>query len=263
MSIHANVLLTGYNKHPKVGSLEIYDHISWVDLSKNQKIIKKRKMNTQEFVEEEKFDSNPKNTKLSIEERKQRCFLILWNKKKLCNFSMICKTDEGIMNLENGIPPGILCNGIVDPILNLFKIMINRLITLHVLPISCVHDSCIINIYESDDCIPPHIDNYDFVRPFCTISFLSKYNIIFGHNIKIIGPDEFIGSASILLSVGYVLVLNSNGTDLAKHCIHAVSYKMISVTFKKMDKTKRPHNFKFDSDFQNIISSDFSDASES
>ncbi|KAH0459004.1 hypothetical protein IEQ34_011818 [Dendrobium chrysotoxum] len=33
-------------------------------------IVKKRKMNTQEFLEEEKFDSNPKNTKLSIEERK-------------------------------------------------------------------------------------------------------------------------------------------------------------------------------------------------
>ncbi|KAH0463634.1 hypothetical protein IEQ34_008216 [Dendrobium chrysotoxum] len=32
--------------------------------------VNKRKMNTQEFLEEEKFDSNPKNTKLSIEEGK-------------------------------------------------------------------------------------------------------------------------------------------------------------------------------------------------
>ncbi|KAH0468429.1 hypothetical protein IEQ34_003462 [Dendrobium chrysotoxum] len=53
-----------------MGSPEIYNHISWIDSSKNQKIVNKRKMNTQEFLEEEKFDSNMKNTKLSIEERK-------------------------------------------------------------------------------------------------------------------------------------------------------------------------------------------------
>ncbi|KAH0459248.1 hypothetical protein IEQ34_012062 [Dendrobium chrysotoxum] len=166
-------------------------------------------------------------------------FLILWNKKKLCNLSMICKIDEGIMNLEekNGIPHGILRNRFVDPIPNLFKIMINRLITSHVIPISCVPDSCIINIYVC--------------------------NIIFGHKIKIVGPGEFIRSASIPLSVESVLVLNGNGANLAKHCIPAVFYKRISVTFRKMDKAKQPHNFKLDSDFQNIKSSDFRDASKS
>ncbi|KAH0460506.1 hypothetical protein IEQ34_011169 [Dendrobium chrysotoxum] len=115
---------------------------------------------------------------------------------------------------KNGIPPGILCNEIVNHIPNLFKIMINRLITSHVLPISYVPNSCIINIYEPGDGIPPHIDNHDFVRSFCTVSFLSKCNI----NIW---------------TQGFLL-----------------------------DKAKRPHNFKLDSDFQNIKSSDFSDASE-
>ncbi|KAH0459176.1 hypothetical protein IEQ34_011990 [Dendrobium chrysotoxum] len=38
---------------------------------------------------------------------------------------------------------------------------------------------------------------------------------------------------------------------------------LISVTFRKMDKTKRPHNIKLNSDLQNIKSSDFSDAYES
>ncbi|PKU84186.1 alkylated DNA repair protein alkB 5 [Dendrobium catenatum] len=77
--------------------------------------------------------------------------------------------------------------------------MIRRLITLHVLLINCVHVSCIINIYKSDDCIPPHINNHDFVRPFSTLSFLSKCNIMFGHKLKIIEPDKFNGSASIPL----------------------------------------------------------------
>ncbi|KAH0460230.1 hypothetical protein IEQ34_010893 [Dendrobium chrysotoxum] len=306
-----------------MGSLEIYDHISSVDLSKNQNIVKKRKMNTEEFLEEEEFDSNANNTKLSIEDRKQvfkrfymkkdyvcldrinrRIVNILdglqlhigvfnsMEQKKIVQFIYELQNRGRNNELEehtysepnkwmrgkgrvtiqfgccynyavekNGIPPGILPNGIVDHIPNLFKIMINRLITSLVLPISCVPDSCIINIYEPDDCIPPHIDSHDFIRPFCTVSFLSKCNIIFRHKIQIVGPGEFIGSASIPLPVGSVLVLNGNGANLAKHCIPAVSYKRISVTFRKMDKAKRPYNFKLDSKFQNIKSSDFSDAS--
>ena len=45
-------------------------------------------------------------------------------------------------------------------------------------------DSCIVNIYEEGDCIPSHIDNHDFVRPFCIVSFPSEYNIVFGSNMK-------------------------------------------------------------------------------
>ncbi|GAA0151675.1 hypothetical protein LIER_44101 [Lithospermum erythrorhizon] len=37
----------------------------------------------------------------------------------------------------------------------------------------------IVNIYDEGDCIPPHIDNHEFVRPFCTVSFLSECNIVF------------------------------------------------------------------------------------
>ncbi|KAH0460561.1 hypothetical protein IEQ34_011224 [Dendrobium chrysotoxum] len=112
---------------------------------------------------------------------------------------------------------------------------------------ACVPDSCIINIYEPGDCIPPHIDIHDFVRPFSTVLFLSEYNIMFGHKLKIVGSGEFIGSASIAILVGFVLVLSGNGAYLPKHCIPVVSFKRISVTFRKLDKAKRPHNFKLDS----------------
>ncbi|KAI0494104.1 hypothetical protein KFK09_024235 [Dendrobium nobile] len=128
--------------------------------------------------------------------------------------------------------------------------MIKRLIISHILPINCVHDSCIINIYEPGDCILPHIDSHDFVRSFSIVSFLSECNIMFGHKLEIVGLGEFIGSSSIPLPVGSVLVLNDNGADLAKHCIPAVSCKRIFVTFRKMDKAKRLFNFKLDSDLQ-------------
>ncbi|KAK9165205.1 hypothetical protein Scep_000396 [Stephania cephalantha] len=144
---------------------------------------------------------------------------------------------------KNGNPPGILRDEYVDPIPHLFKVIIRRLVGWHVLPPSCVPDSCIVNIYEEGDCIPPHIDNHDFVRPFCTVSFLSECNILFGSNLKIVGPGEFSGAAEIPLPVGSVLVLNGNGADVAKHCVPAVPTKRISITFRKMDKAKIPFGF--------------------
>ncbi|KAK8942550.1 hypothetical protein KSP39_PZI009547 [Platanthera zijinensis] len=153
---------------------------------------------------------------------------------------------------RNGTPPGILHSVMADPIPSLFKVMIKRLVGWHVMPTDCVPDSCIVNIYEASDCIPPHIDSHDFVRPFCTVSFLSECDILFGPNLKITGPGEFSGSTSISLPVGSVLVLKGNGADVAKHCVPAVPSKRISITFRKMDESKWPRGFRLEPDLQNI-----------
>ncbi|KAL6582693.1 RNA demethylase alkbh9b [Orobanche minor] len=153
---------------------------------------------------------------------------------------------------RDGNPPGILRNAMVDPLPHLFKIMIKRLIRWCVLPPSCVPDSCIVNVYEEGDCIPPHIDNHDFVRPFCTVSFLSECEILFGSNVKIVGAGEFAGSYAIPLPVGSVLVLNGNGADMAKHCVPAVPSKRISITFRKMDDSKRPSGYVTEPDLQGL-----------
>ncbi|XXG66122.1 hypothetical protein AAC387_Pa05g3665 [Persea americana] len=153
---------------------------------------------------------------------------------------------------RKGNPPGILRNEVVDPIPRLFKGIIRRLVGWHVLPPSCIPDSCIVNIYEEGDCIPPHIDSHDFVRPFCTVSFLSECKIVFGSNLKILGPGEFSGSYSIPLPVGSALVLNGNGADVAKHCVPAVPNKRISITFRKMEDRKRPRGFVPEPDLQGI-----------
>ncbi|KAL6993443.1 RNA demethylase alkbh9b [Sarracenia purpurea var. burkii] len=153
---------------------------------------------------------------------------------------------------KNGNPPGILQTEMVDPIPHLFKVIIRRLVSWQVLPPSCVPDSCIVNIYEEGDCIPPHIDNHDFVRPFCTVSFLSECNIVFGSNLKVVAAGEFSGSFAIPLPVGSVLVLNGNGADVAKHCVPAVPTKRISITFRKMDESKRPFGFVPEPDLQGL-----------
>ncbi|XP_059294513.1 RNA demethylase ALKBH9B-like [Lycium ferocissimum] len=141
---------------------------------------------------------------------------------------------------RKGNPPGIVKSETVDPLPDLLKNMIRRLVKWHVLPPDCVPDSCIVNIYEEGDCIPPHIDSHDFVRPFCTVSFLSECNILFGSNLKTVGPGEFAGAFAIPLPMGSVLVLNGNGADVAKHCVLAVPTKRISITFRRMDKSRRP-----------------------
>ncbi|XP_042493205.1 RNA demethylase ALKBH9B-like [Macadamia integrifolia] len=153
---------------------------------------------------------------------------------------------------KKGNPPGIIRDEEVDPMPPLFKTMIKRLVRWHVLPPTCIPNSCIVNIYDEGDCIPPHIDHHDFLRPFCTVSFLTECNILFGSNLKIEGPGIFSGPFSIPLPVGSVLILNGNGADVAKHCVPGVPAKRISITFRKMDDSKMPFKFKSDPELQGL-----------
>lgn len=153
---------------------------------------------------------------------------------------------------KNGNPPGIIRDEEVDPLPPLLKQMIKRMVRWHVLPATCVPNSCIVNIYDEGDCIPPHIDHHDFLRPFCTVSFLAECNILFGSNLKILNPGEFFGPVSIALPIGSVLVLNGNGADVAKHCVPGVPAKRISITFRKMDESKIPYRYAPDAELQGV-----------
>ncbi|KAL9249272.1 RNA demethylase ALKBH9B-like protein [Drosera capensis] len=129
---------------------------------------------------------------------------------------------------KDGNPPGIIREEEVDPLPPVFKQMIQRLVRCRILPPTCVPNSCIVNIYDKGDCIPPHIDHHDFVRPFCTVSLLAECNILFGSKLNVIAPGEFSGPVSIPLPLG------------------------ISVTFRKMDESKIPYGFTPDPELLNI-----------
>ena len=94
--------------------------------------------------------------------------------------------------------------------------------------------SCVRYRHSEGDCIPPHIDHHDFVRPFVTLSLLSEQPILFGKEIKIVEDGIFDAPVRVALPVGSVLVLNGNGADVAKHCVPAVSGERVSITFRKM-----------------------------
>ncbi|XP_057503467.1 RNA demethylase ALKBH9B-like [Actinidia eriantha] len=153
---------------------------------------------------------------------------------------------------KNGNPPGIVRNEEVDPLPPLFKQMIKRMVRWHVLPPTCVPNSCIVNIYDEGDCIPPHIDHHDFLRPFCTVSFLTECNILFGSNLKVVSAGEFAGPVSVPLPVGSVLILSGNGADVAKHCVPSVPARRISITFRKMDDSKLPYRYASDPELTGI-----------
>ncbi|XP_020592939.1 uncharacterized protein LOC110033347 [Phalaenopsis equestris] len=139
---------------------------------------------------------------------------------------------------RHGNPPGILRYDEVDSMPSEIKRMIKRLVRWSILLADCIPKSCIINIYDEGDCIPPHIKHNDFVRPFCTVSFMSKSNILFGKEINVICPGEFKGPVKILLSMGSVLILKGNGADLAKHCILGVRHHKASVTIRGIDDSQ-------------------------
>ncbi|XP_020586158.1 uncharacterized protein LOC110028592 [Phalaenopsis equestris] len=134
--------------------------------------------------------------------------------------------------LKDGVPPEILQHDQVDLMPTILKKMIKRMVRWRVLPVDCILNSCIINIYDRGDYIPPHIDHHDFVQPFSTVSFLHECDILFGKEIVVLGPGEFRESFKILLPIGSILVLQKNGADLAKHCITGVPTRRVSVTFR-------------------------------
>lgn len=70
----------------------------------------------------------------------------------------------------------------------------DRLVRWGIVPRAIRPNSAIINVYEPGDCIPPHIDHHDFVRPFVTLSLLSEQPIMFGQRLIPLSPGNFGGS---------------------------------------------------------------------
>ncbi|XP_020592067.1 uncharacterized protein LOC110032698 [Phalaenopsis equestris] len=156
-------------------------------------------------------------------------------------------------NDRQGNPPGILRYDQVDLLPPMVKWMIKQMVRWNILLFDCITDNCIINPYDEGDYIPPHIDHHDFVRPFCTVSFMSESNILFEKEIHVLSPREFKGSVEIPLPIGSVLVLKGNGTDVVKHCIPKVQRRRVSVIFRRMDNNKILFGFQPDSELEELL----------
>ena len=94
----------------------------------------------------------------------------------------------------------------------------DHLVNTGVLPRDRAPDSCIVNIYNNDDCIPPHVDHMSYPRPFCTMSLLSEAPIVLGIKLTPIDEGQFAGPVKVSLPRRSVLVLDGNSANVAKHC---------------------------------------------
>jgi alkylated DNA repair protein alkB family protein 5 len=92
---------------------------------------------------------------------------------------------------------------VVEPLPPILVALAKRLVRWGVLPKGKEPDMAIINIYEVDDCMPPHVEHQDFDRPFAFLSLLSEQSIMFGSSLVPLAPGEFGGSdCEIPLPVG-------------------------------------------------------------
>lgn len=64
---------------------------------------------------------------------------------------------------------GTIPEEVVEPMPRVLQALVRRLVRWGVLPAAKPPDSAIINIYEPEDCIPPHIDHHNYTRPLCTL----------------------------------------------------------------------------------------------
>lgn len=57
-------------------------------------------------------------------------------------------------------------------------------------------------LWFAGDCIPPHIDHHDFVRPFVTVSLQSEQEILFSEKIVALDAGVFSGKFKMPLPPG-------------------------------------------------------------
>ena len=122
-------------------------------------------------------------------------------------------------------------------------------------------DSCTVNVYRKGQWLPPHVDNPNFKRPFCTVSLLADEMCIFGRGIVWHpGLDESgDGSAGaslpeeswydvantlegeecrVVCEKNSAIILDGESGDVYEHAVLPVRAEggRISLTFRKRDR---------------------------
>ena len=95
---------------------------------------------------------------------------------------------------------------------------------------------CTVNMYDTGQWIPPHVDSGSFARPFCTVSLLSAQSIVFGRKCRILDHGRFEGTLTLPLPVGSALLLSGEAADAFEHGIPPVAAPRISLTFRRLSR---------------------------
>ena len=121
--------------------------------------------------------------------------------------------------------------------------LVDLLMNNKLLPADTRPDSCIINLYDKGDCIPPHVDHASYYRPISTLSLLGEEPMLVGSKFRTIRSCTWVPTIgkTIPLPRRSLLVLGGNSGNVAKHCISSCRGKRISITLRKQpDPDWRP-----------------------
>ena len=106
-------------------------------------------------------------------------------------------------------------------------------------------ESCTVNVYEKGQWLPPHLDNPNFCRPFCTVSLCADEVMIFGKGI--VWPEGGMQKEAhvhtsqgeeyrVLCKSRSALVLDEDAADVYEHAVLPVrAERRISLTFRRRD----------------------------
>lgn len=125
--------------------------------------------------------------------------------------------------------------GLVPPFPPILVQLVEHLMSHNYLPADCQPDSCIINQYDTGDCIPPHVDHSSYYRPISTLSLLGEEAMLVGSRFRTIKSCTWVPTCGTAVSLPRrsLLVLGGNSGNIAKHCISACTGKRISITLRK------------------------------
>ena len=98
-------------------------------------------------------------------------------------------------------------------------------------------DTCVANVYDTGNWIPPHVDSEKFERPFCTLSLLSAQRVCFGDSIA--GAAGRWSGAAHRFEMPVGSVLRVDGVAAGPSCQHALycaTAPRISLTFRRLTR---------------------------
>jgi hypothetical protein len=125
--------------------------------------------------------------------------------------------------------------GLVPPFPPILERLVEHLVSNKYIPEEVRPDSCIINQYNTGDCIPPHVDHSSYYRPISTLSLLGEEPMLVGSRFRTVKSCTWVPTCgkSVPLPRRSLLVLGGNSGNIAKHCISACEGQRISITLRK------------------------------
>lgn len=127
----------------------------------------------------------------------------------------------------------------VAPLPPLFVELLDDLVRLGVFTEEQRPDACTVNVYQPHNWLPPHVDSESFARPFCTVSLLSRQEVVFGEDIR---GEAGAWSGPLHVSMPCGSALRVGGKAAGPACLHAVprpTARRISLTFRRVSDSYR------------------------